>query len=452
MEVCGVKTLFLIDGEHYPSVIGGALRELVERDGLEPVALFWLGGTEKVGGVGELEGLGLPVLVAQDMLPDLAAALERLAPELVIDLSDEPVLDTPTRFAIGSLILKSGAVYRGADFEFHPPRLEAVIGKPSCSIIGTGKRSGKTAVSAQLARTLVERGHRPVVVAMGRGGPPSPEVLKGEEQQITPEFLLAQCAAGKHAASDYFEDALTARVTTIGCRRCGGGMAGEAFVTNFAEGAAIAAGLPEDVVILEGSGTAIPPVQAATRILVASAAQPFEVVGGYFGTYRLLLSDYVVITMCEKPFADPPQIWRLEEEVRRVREDARILRTVFRPLPLTPIQGRSVYFTSTAPPEIGWVLRAYLEEKYDCQVVGISHNLSNRSRLLADLEAAPPFELLLTELKAAAVDVATRYCVDRSLGVVYADNLPISVGEESEREFFGAVAERMLENVGKISA
>jgi len=98
------------------------------------------------------------------------------------------------------------------------------------------------------------------------------------------------------------------------------------------------------------------------------------------------------------------------------------------------------------------VLRAYLEEKYDCQVVGISHNLSNRSRLLADLEAAPPFELLLTELKAAAVDVATRYCVDRSLGVVYADNLPISVGEESEREFFGAVAERMLENVGKISA
>ncbi len=433
-------------------MIDAAIRELVERDGLEPVALFMLGGTEKVGGIGELECLGYPLVEARDMLPDLAATLARLAPEIVIDLSDDPVLDTPKRFLIGSLVLRSGAIYRGADFEFRPPRLERLISKPCCSIIGTGKRSGKTAVSARLARLLVERGHHPAVVVMGRGGPPHPEIIHGARREITPAYLLEQCAAGKHAASDYFEDALMARVTTIGCRRCGGGMAGEAFVTNFADGARMAQGLPEDVVIVEGSGTAIPPVHADTRILVVSAAQPFEVVGGYFGTYRLLISDYVVITMCEKPFADPPQVWRLEEEVRRVREDTRILRTVFRPLPLTPIQGRSVYFTSTAPPDIGWVLRSYLEEKYDCQVVGISHNLSNRSRLLADLEAAPPFDTLLTELKAAAVDVATRYCVDRSLEVVYADNLPVSVGEESEREFFTAVSERLLENAGKMGA
>ena len=46
---------------------------------------------------------------------------------------------------------------------------------------------------------------------------------------LRPADLLAVSRRGLHAASDYFEDAVLAGVMTIGCRRCGGGMAGAAF-------------------------------------------------------------------------------------------------------------------------------------------------------------------------------------------------------------------------------
>ena len=67
---------------------------------------------------------------------------------------------------------------------------------------------------------------------MGRGGPEEPEIVHGEELEINAEFLLAQSEKGVHAASDHWEDALMSRILTIGCRRCGGGMAGEVFLTN----------------------------------------------------------------------------------------------------------------------------------------------------------------------------------------------------------------------------
>ncbi len=78
-----------------------------------------------------------------------------------------------------------GVTYRGgADFTFTPKPLKKTK-KPSISIIGTGKRVGKTAVSGFVARTLKEVA-RPVVVTMGRGGPEEPELIEGEKIEITP--------------------------------------------------------------------------------------------------------------------------------------------------------------------------------------------------------------------------------------------------------------------------
>ena len=64
-----------------------------------------------------------------------------------------------------------------------------------------------------------------IVVAMGRGGPPEPELIAGGAR-LGPAELLAASRAGRHAASDCYEDAVLAGVTAIGCRRCGGGLAG----------------------------------------------------------------------------------------------------------------------------------------------------------------------------------------------------------------------------------
>ncbi len=175
-----------------------------------------------------------------------------------MDLSDEPIVDYSKRFNIANIALSCGILYEGPDFKFSPPIIHDILEKPSLKILGTGKRIGKTAVSAYAARIIDKNNYNPCVIAMGRGGPEEPEIVRGDEMEITPQFLMEQSDKGIHAASDHWEDALMSRILTIGCRRCGGGMAGEVFITNMTKGAELANEVDADFVIVEGSGAAIP--------------------------------------------------------------------------------------------------------------------------------------------------------------------------------------------------
>lgn len=441
-----IRTLFLVDGEHHPETVLGALCSLREKKGMVPAGLFFLGGTEKVTDLSKLSSPEWELVIPGNPVEELAETLRRLRPQLVVDLSDLPVLGPEARMRLASIALAQGIGYRGADFEFRPPRREKVLSKPSCAIIGTGKRCGKTAVSAEMARFLERRGYRPVVVAMGRGGPPDPYLV--EEGKVDEEYLLGELSKGLHAASDHYEDALISRVATVGSRRCGGGMAGEPFVTNCVEAAGLAEGLEVDAVIMEGSGTSIPPVETESVICVTSAAQDMRESLGYLGPYRILISDGVVITMAEKPFADPRRISLLRERIIRIKDDIVIIETVFRPHPLKPIDGRKVFLAVTAPEEAGAVLRGYLEDNTGCEVVGVSHNLANRRLLRRDLETAGEAELFLTELKAAAVDMVAAYAGETGREVVYFHNLPVPAKPEEDLEsFFQAVWERVLKRI-----
>src|SRR5947209_4375346 len=138
------------------------------------------------------------------------------------------------------------------------------------------------------------RGAYDVGVTMGRGGPPEPIVL---ETPPTLDDLLALSRSGGHAASDYLETAALAGVTTIGCRRCGGGLAGKTFVSNVLEGARLAAERSPDLIVFDGSGAAIPPVETRARLLVAH-----DVASG-LNPYRVLISD-LVLTMSDEVAAD----------------------------------------------------------------------------------------------------------------------------------------------------
>ena len=101
------------------------------------------------------------------------------APTLVLDLSDEPVLGYRERMAVAAEALARGVPYVGPDFRLDPPeRLAPPPGTPTLAVFGTGKRTGKTAVAGEVARVAARRGLAPVVVAMGRGGPPEPQVAE----------------------------------------------------------------------------------------------------------------------------------------------------------------------------------------------------------------------------------------------------------------------------------
>ncbi|MHB0976659.1 MAG: 2,3-diphosphoglycerate synthetase [Candidatus Aquicultorales bacterium] len=419
-----------MDGEHYPPVVKDALESLERDYGYEVVAAVFVGGSEKIIDRGSID-LGLPLYHEEGPAAAMAAAIRELGPDTVIDLSDEPVLDYVKRMKLASLALALGVAYVGADFRFDPPYLEDVLTKPSLGIIGTGKRVGKTAVSGFACRTLQASGFAPVAIAMGRGGPPEPEVLRGGEIDLSSSMLLGFADEGKHAASDYFEDALTSRITTIGCRRCGGGLAGAPFVSNVAEGARTANVLEERFVVAEGSGATLPPIRVDGYILTVGAGQPLDYISGYFGTYRALISDLVVVTMCEEPFADPKKVDRIYSAVKAIKPEIRVINTVFEPKPLGPIRGRRLFVASTASPAIESKLRLQLEEA-GAEVVGMSFSLSNRAKLREELAAAERADTVLTELKAAAVDVVTREAAARGLDVVYLDNEPVAVGGDGE--------------------
>lgn len=423
------RVVALIDGEHYFPVIEAAFAEIRKDPARKLVAAVFLGGTEKVTEEKDLAGFGIPVVMEADYLAAVERTIAEYGADEVVDLSDEPVVGYIQRFELACRILKGNVSYVGSDFRFDPPIFLDRALKPSISIIGTGKRTGKTAVSAYAARQLKRQGFHPVVVAMGRGGPAEPEVIEGEKIKLAPEYLLELAKKGRHAASDHYEDALMSRITTIGCRRCGGGMAGAPYISNVAAGAHVANELTEELVIFEGSGAALPPIKTDACVVIAGAGQPVEYIVGYMGPYRLLLADLVVLTMCEEPMATAEKVSSLTVGVKRIRPGVPVVQTVFRPHPVEEVSGKRVFFATTAPAKVGPLLKAHLEREFGCRVVGMSHHLSNRPALRRELEPlGDGVEVLLTELKAAAVDVATQVGLELGLKVVYCDNVPVTVG------------------------
>ena len=441
--------LVLIDGEHYPPVTARAVAAL-KAAGEQPVAALLVGGGEKLGPA-PLD-VGVPVLVppipggAEAALVDL---IGRTGVRRVIDLSDEPVLGYSHRTRMASVALWCGATYSGADFVFTPPPRALRPGVASVGVIGTGKRSGKTAVAGAAARVWRQHGLRPVVVAMGRGGPAQPEVLE-VGSRLDPPALLEMLAQGRHAASDYIEDALTAGVATVGAWRAGGGMAGAMAYSNLGAALAAAEGLQPGLLLVEGSGSAVPPCHFDAGVLVVDARVNPEFLHGYFGLYRLLLADLVVFTMWEDTL-DHEQSAAVERCARdRPLGPPLMARTILRPRPLADVTGKKVWFATTAPERAGPILQEHLETRFGCEVVAVSHALARREELHRDLEAignrgGPPIDALLVELKAAAVEVVTRWGIGHGVEVIYVDNQPETVGGDGPLETLLADAAQLAQ-------
>ena len=382
----------LLDGEHHPSVVRDAVAALT------PVGAVWCGGEEKV-----------PREVLDDPLGNYGVgfdpdepredALRRLAPgaTTVVDLADEPVLAAAAKLRLASLALHLGLAYETRTESFEPPRYERLdFAGRIIAVIGTGKRTGKTAVACHLAGVLGERGRRPAIVSMGRGGPPEPVLAP---PGTTLANLEALAAAGQHAASDYLEDAVLARVPTVGCRRVGGSLAGVPFETNMVAGARMAASLDGvDTLILEGSGACVPPVEAEATVCVVG--DPADALAA-LGPYRLLRAELVLAMrgapqelteLCPAPVV----------EARLAPEPAEAL----------PPDARVAFF-STGAGECAGV-----------EPVVSSRNLARRGALAEDLARAQAkgCDVYLTELKAAAIDTVAVQARRAGARVVFVRN------------------------------
>ncbi len=368
----------VIDGEHHPPAVRDALDRLDNARGLAGV--LFVGGSEKVGPGADW---GRPVR------SDLEAALRELAPAAaaVVDLADEPPHPTSAKLRLAALVLHLGLAYEAPGLRLDPPAYAVVpFDGPKLAVIGTGKRTGKTAVAGHWAGLIDD----PVIVCMGRGGPAEPAVA---EPGASLDDLLAIAEAGGHAASDYLEDAVLAGVRTVGCRRVGGGPAGQPAESNVPEGATVAAALGARALIFEGSGACIPPVAVDRTVCIvgAGAEEPLA-------DYRLLRADLVLAA------GDAPA-------------PSGALRFELRPEPAEPLpQGARVALFTTGA-----------ERCEGVEPELVSTNLARREALAADLERAEGCDLYLTELKAAAIDTVALAARRRGVPLVFVRNRPVGL-------------------------
>ena len=84
-----MRALFLIDGEHYPPVVLGAIKYVEEFLGATGVAAAFLGGTEKLK---EGTDYGVPLVKGADPVSAVDKALREHDVDLAVDLSDEHVI------------------------------------------------------------------------------------------------------------------------------------------------------------------------------------------------------------------------------------------------------------------------------------------------------------------------------------------------------------------------
>jgi cyclic 2,3-diphosphoglycerate synthetase len=398
----------LIDGEHHPAAVRDALARIDRERGV--AAVVFCGGEEKVrrevfadprAHYGfELE-VGGAVEALRRHAGDAAA---------VVDLADEPVLPAGAKLELAALSLHLGLPYELPGTRLEPPGYERLAFEgPKLAVIGTGKRTGKTAVAGHWAMLLRERGRSPVIVSMGRGGPAEPQLARAGTSLSD---LLVIASNGMHAASDYLEDAAIAGVPSVGCRRVGGGLVGEPLESNVSAGAALAASLEPDAILFEGSGSSIPPVEVDRTICLVG--QGTDVLHG-LTSYHLLRSDLALVLGGDRELAAA-----VEQRFGR----ALACELVPEPIEPVPPDARVALF-STSAAEVAGV-----------EPVVASSALARRGELEQDLEraAAERCDVYLVEIKAAAIDTVARRAQGEGASVIFVRNRPRALDADLDAE------------------
>jgi len=390
--------LALVDGEHHPAAVRDALAQLDRERGVAGVA--FVGGEEKV----RREVLDDPMAHYGFALEfDPEQALRRTEARAVVDLADEPVLPPAAKLRLAALALHLGLAYEMPGTVLEPPSYETVeFDGPRLAVIGTGKRTGKTAVAGHWATLLRERGSRPVIVSMGRGGPAEPQLA---DENTTLADLRAIAGDGRHAASDYLEDAVLAGVPTVGCRRVGGGLVGEPFASNVAEGARLAASLEPGSIIPRGLGLLHPASGGGYDRLRGRPR------GGRVGSRPLTIS-------CA---ANSPWSW-----------------TARPTFPAAPSTARSCRSRSRRrPPARGWPSSPRARPRWTASSRSSPPRrwpAARRSRAIWSVPRRSAATSTLVELKAAAIDTVAVHAEREGARVIFLRNRPVALDGDLDSE------------------
>ena len=261
--------------------------------------------------------------------------------ELVVDLSDEPVLGPARADALGRRARSPQGCRTSAPTSASTRPCSSRSSCRRSRSIGTGKRVGKTAVTTRLARLLARDLER------GRRGDGTRRPARARARRVAADDRRARRALARRCSMRRPTTSRSRR-SRASRRSAAGAPAGASpapwSISNVAAGAQLAADLRPDVVIFDGSGCRDPAGRdrppGARRRAAAGAGTTIS------NTYRRLVSDLVLGASCEL---------RLE--------------------PCEPLDGRVAVFTAGATDV----------SHLDADVVHVSTNLAHRVPLADDL-------------------------------------------------------------------
>jgi predicted GTPase len=124
----------LVDGEHHPPVVRRALSEL-GKEGTEPVLAVVLGGGEKLGAPGEAPELGVRAVWPPSGEHALRGILADESPDVVVDLSGEPIVSARRRLRLAAIVLDAGVPYEAPGLRYDPPALTPRSRRPAISVV-----------------------------------------------------------------------------------------------------------------------------------------------------------------------------------------------------------------------------------------------------------------------------------------------------------------------------
>ena len=193
------------------------------------VAAVLVGGTEKLRGG---EQYGVPLV---DSLEEAIASFE---PDVVLDLSDEPVLGPAARFRLAARSARARGAVRGRRL---PSRSAAL--RADRDALGRRDRDGEARRQDRRHRARGAAA-RPRAAASsssrwGVAGRPSPSSSSVRPTSPICSPLSGGTSRRVRSSRDRRGDGLQ----TVGCRRCGGGLAGAVGISNVVAGVRLAEGL-----------------------------------------------------------------------------------------------------------------------------------------------------------------------------------------------------------------
>ncbi len=126
------------------------------------------------------------------------------------------------------------------------------------------------------------------------------------------------------------------------------------------------------------------------------------------GPFRVLVSDMVVLTMCEPPLASSQQVEQYAAAVQQVKPGIPVIATVLDPVPAEDVAGERVAYFTTAPGgdprPAARLARRPITAPRSTAVVG-SLSTARRCGAALELPEVAAADTYLVEIKAAAIDV-----------------------------------------------